>query len=56
MADVVESVERQAMLASGATVQSLRGRLERHPMRTALLALGAGFLVGKLVGRERADD
>ena len=56
MADVVESVERQALLAGDAAVHGLRGRLERYPMQTALLALGAGFLVGKLVGRERSDD
>jgi rubrerythrin len=56
MADAVELVERHTLELSDATRRGIGERVRQHPLETALLALGAGFLVGQLVGRERPED
>lgn len=36
-------------------VQSTRQQIEDHPIPTVLIALGAGFLIGALMGGSRRD-
>ena len=52
MADVVERAERQAMVGVEAGRRAVGETVDERPLSTVLLAVGAGFIVGQLLGRE----
>lgn len=51
--DLADSLERAATYLRSRDLRGVRADLERqidvHPIRSALIALGAGFLVGKIL-------
>jgi hypothetical protein len=59
-ADLLRSRATQARERLEGAVQSTRDRLEQgaqeHPMRTVLIAVGAGMLIGLILGLGRRRD
>jgi rubrerythrin len=53
-ADVMESAERQAMLAAQGAARTLRDDIIDNPIGSALLAVGVGFVAATIFGGARA--
>jgi rubrerythrin len=53
MADTMEDVERRALGAMQIGTRGLIDEIKRNPLGSALAAVGAGFLMAKLLGERR---
>jgi rubrerythrin len=53
MADAIEGVEKQTMAVAEGARRGLKGQWTNSPMRTLLIAAGAGLVAGALMRRDR---